>query len=110
MLMETVTDENLHKIGNVLAEQPGVLRVILFGSRARGNASEHSDVDLLVICEGAPEKMKTIQRLRRALPRRMFGMDLLVMGEQEFRETRDVVGGLAYPASKYGRVLFDRTA
>jgi hypothetical protein len=27
------------------------------------------------------------------------------MGEQEFEETKNVIGGLAYPAHKYGVVL-----
>jgi len=29
------------------------------------------------------------------------------MGEEEFEETREVIGGLAYPAQKYGVVLYE---
>lgn len=32
-----------------------LVAVVLFGSRARGDAHEHSDWDLLVIAEGLPE-------------------------------------------------------
>jgi len=109
VVMETVTEENLHSIAETLGAQPGVVRVILFGSRARGTASEGSDVDLLVVCEGRPDKAEMTNRLRQLLPRRRFGIDLLVMGEQQFREEKDIVGSIAFPANKYGRVLHERS-
>jgi hypothetical protein len=28
------------------------------------------------------------------------------MGEEEFEETKGVIGGLAYPANKYGIVIY----
>ena len=86
-----------------------VRRIILFGSRARGDARPDSDYDLLVI-------------LRQLDPGRRHAMlvDLYqlfsgvgvtvephVMGEEEFEETRDVIGGLAYPAVKEGVVLYE---
>lgn len=108
MLMETVTDDNLRSIAETLGAHPSVLQVVLFGSRARSNASEHSDVDLLVICEGRPDKADTALRLRELLPRHRFGIDLLVMGEQQFREEKDIIGTIAFPANKYGRVLHER--
>ena len=29
------------------------------------------------------------------------------MGEEEFEETKNVIGGLAYPANKYGTILYE---
>lgn len=105
--MERVDEKTLQQLADILGREPGVRRVLLFGSRAEGSAREDSDVDLLVICEGHPPKMETIHHLRSLLPRRRFGVDLFVMGEDEFEETKDVIGGLAYPAHKYGRVLYE---
>jgi hypothetical protein len=31
------------------------------------------------------------------------------MGEREFEETQNVIGGLAYPAHKYGVVLYENS-
>ncbi len=31
------------------------------------------------------------------------------MSEEEFEETKDVIGGLAYPANKYGLVLHEKS-
>jgi hypothetical protein len=36
-----------------------------------------------------------------------YPVDIWVTGEEEFKETRDVIGGLAYPAHKYGVVLYE---
>jgi len=60
-----------------------VKRIIFYGSRATGRATPESDFDFLVI------------------------EDASVMGEEEFEETKKVVGGLAYPANKYGAVLYE---
>lgn len=51
MRLKTEQDSNLNSIVNAVAKVEGVLAVILFGSRAKGNYDEHSDYDLLVIFE-----------------------------------------------------------
>lgn len=48
--------------------------ILLFGSRARGTASEHSDWDFLVVAEGLPEKTserhKEFIQIKRKIIRR----------------------------------------
>ena len=44
-----VTRAALRKVADKIGELPGVEKVILFGSYARGNPTPDSDVDLLVI-------------------------------------------------------------
>jgi len=69
----------------------------------QGTARQDSDYDILVI-EGHPEfKRDEAIRLRRALEH--LPVDVRVMGEEEFEETKDVIGGLAFPARKYGKDL-----
>jgi uncharacterized protein len=41
-------EEHIEGLTRLLAQQPGVNRVILFGSRARGYAQPRSDIDLAV--------------------------------------------------------------
>lgn len=41
--------------------------LVLFGSAARGEAQEASDLDLLVVADGLPEKFTTRMRLLRSL-------------------------------------------
>ena len=90
------------------ADGTRVRRIILFGSRARGDAKIDSDLDLLVVTH---EATPTQQReYRQSLYRvcRGFGVPVEphVMTEETFEETRGVIGGLAYPASTEGVTLY----
>lgn len=51
-------------IANRLRERYGAQRVILFGSAARGELTEHSDIDLLII---APTKERFYERMGSVL-------------------------------------------
>ena len=84
-----------------------IRRIILYGSRVRGTASPESDFDLLVIETEPVSKRDEMQRLRRAVHDLPYPVDVWVMGEQEFEETKNVIGGLAYPAYKYGVILYE---
>jgi predicted nucleotidyltransferase len=85
-----------------------IRRVILYGSRARGSAAEESDFDFLVIEKDPVSKRDEMRRLRQSMRDLDYPVDVWVMGEEEFEETREVIGGLAYPAHKYGLVLYEK--
>jgi hypothetical protein len=36
-----------------------------------------------------------------------FPVDVIVMSTFRFEETKSVIGGMAYPANKYGRVIYE---
>jgi predicted nucleotidyltransferase len=53
----TGIQENLKaQLLGILSARPEVMRVILFGSRARGDAEERSDIDLAVEAPSASER------------------------------------------------------
>jgi uncharacterized protein len=37
-------------------------------------------------------------------------LHLVFMEQQEFEETRNVIGGLVYPAAHFGKMLYERNA
>ena len=82
-----------------------VRKLILYGSRVQGTATPDSDFDLLVVEADPVVPREESRQLRRLLADLPVPVDVWVMGEQEFEETKDVIGGLAYPAHKYGIVL-----
>jgi len=84
-----------------------IRRIILYGSRARGTASPDSDFDLLVVAAEPVSKREEMQYLRQMVSDLPYAVDVWVMGEREFEETKNVIGGLAYPAHKYGVVLYE---
>jgi len=82
-------------------------RIILFGSAATGQMTRDSDIDLLVV-EPAPQD--TRQRsvlIADALRGLGFPFDVIVMTTWRFEETKGLIGGIAYPANKYGKVIYE---
>ena len=82
-------------------------RIILFGSAATGAMTRDSDIDLLVV---EPEPGNTREegvKIRRALDEVGYPIDVIVISTRRFEETKNVFGGIAYPAHKYGRILYE---
>lgn len=82
-------------------------RIILFGSAAAGQMTQDSDIDLLVV---EPEPANTRDRsvtIRRALGDMRYPVDIIVLSSERFEETKNIIGGIAYPANKYGRVIYE---
>jgi predicted nucleotidyltransferase len=93
----------------LLARGAGCIRrIILYGSRARGTAALESDFDLLVIETDPVSKREEMQRLRRAVHDLPYPVDVWVMGEQGFEETKNVIGGLPIWHTTMGVVLYEK--
>jgi hypothetical protein len=86
-----------------------VRRIILFGSRVRGDALPDSDYDVLVVFEElAPKEWHRITLdLYRACRESGAAVEPHPMSELEFEETKSVIGGLAFPAAKEGVMLYE---
>jgi len=82
-------------------------RVIAFGSVAAGTATADSDLDLLVVIDDVTDTRRESVRLRDVLGDIGMPIDVIVMSTERFEETKDVIGGIAYPAHKYGRVIYE---
>jgi predicted nucleotidyltransferase len=82
-------------------------RIILFGSAATGQMTRDSDVDLLVLEPAPSDRRKESLRILDALRGLGFPFDVFVMATERFEESKEVFGGLAYPAHKYGRVIYE---
>ncbi len=89
------------------ADGRAIRRLILFGSRARGDARPDSDYDVLVLVSGmdAAQRSAFAAKLYQAVEGIGAAVEPRVMSEEEFEESKTVVGGLAYPAWKEGVVL-----
>jgi predicted nucleotidyltransferase len=84
-------------------------RIILFGSGATGGMTRDSDLDLLVIERDFKSQREENIRLRKALGDLGIPVDVFAMTLERFEETKGVIGGLAYPANKYGKVIYEAT-
>ena len=82
-------------------------RIILFGSSARGGTTPDSDIDLLVVQDDPGDRQQEYVRIRRALRGLGRPFDIILISTEWFEQSKDVVGGIAYPAHKYGKVLYE---
>lgn len=84
-----------------------VRRIILFGSAAAGDMSKDSDIDLLVLESSPGNTRQESVRIRQAMRGLGYPFDIIVMAAERFEESKNVVGGIAYPANKYGKVIYE---
>lgn len=94
-----------------LVDQFHPSRIILFGSQARGQASPDSDVDLIVLFDQeAGIDVALTGRMHESLRGIRLAFDLVPMSVSQFSLHSQIVGTLAYPAAREGRVLYQRAA
>ena len=85
-------------------------RLILFGSRARGDERPDSDVDLLVVMKtDAPQYRRSLP-IRRALRGLPVGVDIIVYTPEEFYDWQGASLSLVSRAMREGRELYVREA
>ena len=110
--MTEVTETLLNRMVAAIVEAADPDRVILFGSRARGDARPDSDVDLIVI-EAEPfgpdrDRFDEINRLMRAVGDLGVAKDVLVYSRDEVEYWRDSLNNVLARALREGRVLYER--
>jgi uncharacterized protein (DUF433 family) len=85
------------------------LQVILFGSRARGEAGADSDIDLLVVLDDAAPADKLGWRSAFEARKDFHGaVDIVPCRRRWFEDRRDVIGSLAHMAAEDGIVVYER--
>lgn len=101
------TPEKIEEAVRRIVETARPVRVILFGSRARQEANEESDVDLLVIEREVEDRYAEMLRLNEALRGLILAVDVLVIGEKDFEEWSQTPGSVYRAARREGRVVYE---
>jgi predicted nucleotidyltransferase len=83
-------------------------RIVLFGSRARGDARSGSDYDLLVIRQSSEPRYRRAVPLYVALADLPVEVDVLVYTPEEVREWSGVREAFVTTALRQGRLLYER--
>ena len=82
-------------------------KIILFGSYARGEANDDSDLDFLVILPTLANKHQEMVRLQRALRPLRIPVDVLVTSKTEVDEWGHLPSTTLYWALTEGKVLHE---
>jgi uncharacterized protein len=89
----------------LLAAAPKGSKVILFGSCARGQAQQDSDLDFLVVEPQVRGRIREAARLDRVLRGVGAPVDVLVISEAAFQEWKDTPNTAIYEAAREGKVF-----
>lgn len=83
------------------------LKIILFGSQAKGNFDKNSDIDVLVVKSHVGKKHSELIALKKILRPLRIPLDLLITDDQEYCDRSKTPGTVYYWANKEGVVLYD---
>ena len=83
-------------------------RIILFGSYARGDANEQSDIDLLVVMQNGTDRRQTAIAIKEALHDVCVPKDVIVTTPDLITRHGHLVGTILRPALREGRELYAR--
>ena len=103
-----IEERQIRQVAEYIGQMMNAEQVILFGSHARGEATEHSDVDLLVVAKSDLPRFKRSRQVYVSLRPYPFGMDLLIYTPEEIEEARQSPLSFVSTALRDGKTLYVR--
>ncbi len=103
-----VTKEILEEVVRCILAAGTPLKIVLFGSRARGEAGPGSDLDILIVEESNLPRYKRAARYLRALVGVFPAKDVVVWTPAEIEAWSQVPGAFITTAMREGKTLYAR--
>ena len=104
--MTTPNLELIEEIVRRVTNSVHPLRVILFGSAARGEMGPASDVDLLIVVPDGTHRREASRKAFRALSGLGIAKDVIVVTEGDIREFGENPSLVIKPALEEGREVY----
>lgn len=103
-----VDEQEIKRVAARLGKAADAQQVILFGSHARGEAGENSDVDLMIIAESDLPRFKRSRKLYKQLQPYPFGMDMVVYTPREIERGKKSHVSFVSAVLREGKTVYVR--
>jgi predicted nucleotidyltransferase len=103
-----IQESQIQQVAVQLGHAANAFQVILFGSYARGEATDRSDVDLMVVAESDLPRHKRAVNLYKQFRPYPFGMDIVVYTPQEIEQGKESPLTLVSTVLREGKTLYER--
>lgn len=104
--MNSPTPEQLNEVLHCIIPSIHPLRIILFGSAARGEMGPDSDIDLLVIIPDGSHRLHTMEELHRLFMELSFPVDVVVATPSDLLRRQNSLGYIYATALREGKELY----
>lgn len=101
-------DKTLEKILNKILEIVTPEKVILFGSRAKGEANQDSDYDILIVKSGLTDKRGLSKKLYRNMLGTNASVDILIEVPEIIEKYKDSVGYIYKKILQEGKIIYGK--
>ena len=105
------TEADIQLVVDLVVETVRPLRIVLFGSAARGELREGSDLDMMVVVTEGVDTLRLAQQLHRAMldipeVARRVSVDFVVTTTDRYEARKNSLGSVYRDVDRDGRELY----
>ena len=97
-------DKKLHRIYTLIKKEIKPLRIILFGSKAKGYSNTHSDYDILILLKDKKNEREITRKIYFTLLKNKISepVDIIVAEEEKYKKYKETPGLIYKSVAKEG--------
>ena len=101
----------IEQIKNIIISEVDPDRIILFGSRSRGDFREDSDFDILILKKNLQNERKVTSHLYLEFYKRRLNIsvDLIAADTDKYDKLADITGYIYKVIKREGKTIYERT-
>lgn len=103
-----ISQETIQQVVDDIVKGVNPIKVIMFGSYARGTQSAYSDLDIFVVADMEGSSVERIRRVNSTINARGFGIDVVVRTPEQVQKSLAGRDWFVQEIFEQGRILYER--